>query len=186
VVIRITDPDPGKTCLGGGTHCPSTSSLECIVRVDNLVLAYAEWDRILSSRTVFDLENDSKMKKSWLLASKTTSLALSLVHAVLEPVPELMKSVHETRKFARNRDGTMRDRFDARGVLLEASSGLGRCSSVDCSSTIQESLIAHRQPQQPTLPSTRPPAAQQVRATSPRAQFYDHTRYYTIMNSFLT
>jgi len=31
VAIRITDPDtdPGKTCLGGSTHCLSASSLMC-------------------------------------------------------------------------------------------------------------------------------------------------------------
>jgi len=26
VAIRIMDPDPGKTCLGGGMHCPGASS----------------------------------------------------------------------------------------------------------------------------------------------------------------
>ena len=51
------------------------------------------------------------------------------------------------------------DRFDATGVFLESSAGLGCCSSVDCSSTFQERLIAHRRRvQQLMAPSTSPPA----------------------------
>ena len=44
VAIRITDPDnpyrnTGKTCLGGGMHCPSASSCLNVLRL-NLIYVF--------------------------------------------------------------------------------------------------------------------------------------------------
>ena len=49
VAIRITDPDTdpdtdrdtGKTCLGGGMHCPSASSLQCDFVAHLIVVMFA-------------------------------------------------------------------------------------------------------------------------------------------------